>query len=72
MTGTPDGDDRSSARDAGEDAMTRSEEVIRFGARKRPRSRARLKKYVVTDYVVKKVPVRREEVRLEIDEEEGG
>jgi Domain of unknown function (DUF2382) len=33
----------------------------------RPRGRARLKKYVVTDYVEKKVPVKREEVRLEYE-----
>jgi Domain of unknown function (DUF2382)/PRC-barrel domain len=51
------------------DAMTRSEEVVRFGTRKRERGRARLKKYIVTDYVEKKVPVRREEVRLEFDED---
>jgi hypothetical protein len=54
-----------------DDAMTRSEEVVRFGKRRRERGRARLKKYVVTDYVEKKVPVRREEVRLEFDDEEG-
>ena len=51
-----------------QDAMTRSEEVVHFGTRRRERGRARLKKYVVTDYVEKKVPVRREEVRLELDE----
>lgn len=51
------------------DAMTRSEEVVRFGTRRRERGRARLKKYVVTDYVEKKVPVRREEVRLEVDDD---
>jgi hypothetical protein len=51
-------------------AMTRSEEVVRFGTRVRARGRARLKKYIVTDYVEKKVPVRREEVRLEVDEED--
>jgi uncharacterized protein DUF2382/PRC-barrel domain protein len=50
-----------------DDAMTRSEEVVRFGKRTRPRGRARLKKYVVTDYVEKKVPVKREEVRLEYE-----
>jgi uncharacterized protein DUF2382/PRC-barrel domain protein len=55
-----------------DDAMTRSEEVVRFGKRRRERGRARLKKYVVTDYVEKKVPVRREEVRLEFDDEGKG
>jgi hypothetical protein len=48
-----------------DDAMTRSEEEVEIGTRQRVRGRARLKKYVVTDYVEKKVPVRREEVRLE-------
>jgi hypothetical protein len=62
-------DDTSEA--GADDAMTRSEEVVRFGKRRRERGRARLKKYVVTDYVEKKVPVRREEVRLEFDDEEG-
>ena len=61
-----------------DDAMTRSEEEVRFGKRTRERGRARLKKYVVTDYVEKKVPVKREEVRLEFepadehDERDGG
>jgi sporulation protein YlmC with PRC-barrel domain len=50
---------------APDDAMTRSEEELQIGKRRRVRGRARLKKYVVTDYVEKKVPVRREEVRLE-------
>jgi hypothetical protein len=53
-----------------DNAMTRSEEVVRFRTRRRERGRARLKKYVVTDYVEKKVPVRREEVRLEVDDDE--
>jgi hypothetical protein len=54
------------------DAMTRSEEEIRIGTRRRERGRARLKKYVVTDYVEKKIPVRREEVRVEYEPAEGG
>lgn len=53
------------ASGAREDAMTRSEEEVRIGKRTRERGRVRLKKYVVTDYVETKVPVRREEVRLE-------
>jgi hypothetical protein len=48
-------------------AMTRSEEEVRIGKRTRVRGKARLKKYVVTDYVEKRIPVRREEVRLEYD-----
>jgi hypothetical protein len=49
------------------DGMTRSEEVVTFGKRKRERGRVRLKKYVVTDYVETKVPVKREKVRLEFE-----
>jgi stress response protein YsnF len=55
-----------------DDAMTRSEEEVRFGKRTRERERVRLKKYVVTDYVEKKVPVKREEVRLEREPPEEG
>ena len=47
--------------------MTRSEEEIHIGTRRRVRGRARLKKYVVTDYIEKKIPVRREEVRVEYE-----
>ncbi len=47
--------------------MTRSEEEVHISKRRRERGRARLKKYVVTDYVEKKVPVQREEVRLEYE-----
>jgi stress response protein YsnF len=56
-----------------DDAMTRSEEEVHIGKRVRPAERVRLKKYVVTDYVEKKVPVQREEIRLEREppEEEG-
>jgi sporulation protein YlmC with PRC-barrel domain len=62
-------DDAASTRDDAEtdDAMTRSEEEIVVGTRERVRGRARLKKYVVTDYVEKKIPVKREEVRLEFE-----
>jgi hypothetical protein len=47
--------------------MIRSEEEVHIGKRVRERGRARLKKYVVTDYVETKVPVQREEVRIEHD-----
>ena len=47
--------------------MTRSEEEVVVGTRKRVRGRARLKKYVVTEHVQKTVPVRREEVRVEFE-----
>jgi stress response protein YsnF len=48
-----------------DDAMTRSEEEVHIGTRRRPRERIRIKKYVVTDHVEKTIPVKREEVRLE-------
>jgi hypothetical protein len=48
-----------------DDAMTRSEEEVSLRKQQRPRERVRLKKYVVTDYVKKRVPVQREKVRLE-------
>jgi stress response protein YsnF len=47
--------------------MTRSEEEVHIRKRRRERGRARLRKYVVTDYVEKKVPVQREEVRVEYE-----
>jgi hypothetical protein len=50
-----------------DDAMTRSEEEVQISKRPRERGRARLKKYVVTDYVEKKVPVQREEVKVEYE-----
>jgi stress response protein YsnF len=53
------------ADDQTDDAMTRSEEEVHIGKRVRERGRVRLKKYVVTDYVDTKIPVKREEVRLE-------
>lgn len=48
-----------------DDAMTRSEEELRVGKRRRERGRARLRKYVVTEEVQQTVPVQREEVRIE-------
>jgi stress response protein YsnF len=58
--------------EAGDDAMTRSEDEVHIGKRRRERGRARLKKDVVTDYVENKVPVRREEVRLDYEPAEHG
>jgi len=52
-----------------DDAMIRSEEEVTVRKEKRPRERVRLKKYVVTDYVEKTVPVQKEKVRLEYDDE---
>jgi uncharacterized protein DUF2382/PRC-barrel domain protein len=66
----PAGEDESApARESEPDApaMTRSEEEVQISKRPRERGRARLKKYVVTDYVEKKVPVQREEVKLEYE-----
>jgi stress response protein YsnF len=48
--------------------VVRSEEEVRVKpGPMQPRERVRLKKYLVTDYVEQKVPVRREEVRVEHD-----
>jgi uncharacterized protein (TIGR02271 family) len=48
-----------------DDAMTRSEERLRVGTEREQVGRARLRKYVVTEYQQVTVPVRHEEVRLE-------
>jgi uncharacterized protein (TIGR02271 family) len=75
----PDAEDRTAAtygRDTGtvgrdtsgpttDEAMTRSEEELAVGTRRRERGRARLRKYVETETVQQTVPVQREEVRLE-------
>lgn len=50
---------------ATDQAMTRAEEHLRVGKEQREAGRARLRKYVVTDYEEHTVPVRREEVRVE-------
>jgi hypothetical protein len=44
--------------------VVRSEEELQVGVRSR-RRRLRLRKYVVTEYLTRTIPVRREEVRLE-------
>jgi stress response protein YsnF len=57
-----------SVRDDDGVAVVRSEEEVRVrSGPMRPRERVKLKKYVVTDYVEKTVPVQREEVRVEHD-----
>jgi uncharacterized protein (TIGR02271 family) len=48
-----------------DDAMTRSEEELRVGTERRETGRARLRKHVVTEDVQERVPVEREEVRVE-------
>jgi uncharacterized protein (TIGR02271 family) len=57
--------DRSAACASTDGAMTRSEERLRVGTEREQVGRARLRKYVVTEYQQVTVPVRREEVRLE-------
>lgn len=49
----------------GEDALTRSEEELGVTKVSRPRTRVRLRKYIVTEMVTTTVPVRREELRVE-------
>lgn len=47
------------------ETMTRSEEHLRVGTEERETGRARLRKYVTTEYEQQTVPVRREHVRVE-------
>jgi uncharacterized protein (TIGR02271 family) len=47
--------------------MTRSEEELSVGTREVETGRARLRKYVVTEEVTQRVPVQREEVRIEAE-----
>ncbi|MDP8978054.1 MAG: PRC and DUF2382 domain-containing protein [Actinomycetota bacterium] len=56
---------RGGRADPGGAAVTRSEEELRVGTERREAGRARLRKYVETEEVTRKVPVRREQVRLE-------
>ena len=64
-TGLPEGEAGGAPSTATDDAMTRSEEEVAVAKTTQERGRARLKKYVVTEEVDQKVPVQREEVRLE-------
>jgi Domain of unknown function (DUF2382) len=50
--------------DSGGVVVTRAEEELRVGVRTRLR-RLRVRKYVVTEYVTRTIPVRREKVRIE-------
>jgi hypothetical protein len=68
----PSGDARSRKEEAERQGggseggqMTGSEEELQAGTATRPRTRARLKKYVVTEDVDEAVPVKREEVHVE-------
>jgi Domain of unknown function (DUF2382)/PRC-barrel domain len=58
-------DPASAGERTSDDAMTRSEEEVDIRTEPRPRERVRLKKYVVTEHVTKKVPVRREKIAVE-------
>jgi len=49
----------------GDGGMTRSEEQLRVGTERRPATRVRLVKYVITEDVQITVPIRREEIRIE-------
>lgn len=56
---------RTRRPDAGDDAMTRSEEHLRVGKETHESGRVRLRKYVVTEEEQVSVPVSHEEVRIE-------
>ena len=58
------------SRSDGPVEVIRSEEALQVGKRRRAR-RVRLKRYVVTDYVTKTIPMQREEVRLEEEPVDG-
>jgi uncharacterized protein (TIGR02271 family) len=57
------GDD--DARTRSDDAMTRSEEELRVGKTSHEAGRVRLRKWVDTEHVEERVPVTREEARIE-------
>ncbi|MBV8735215.1 MAG: PRC and DUF2382 domain-containing protein [Solirubrobacterales bacterium] len=63
---SPEGSDgRDVSGPTTDEAMTRSEEELRVGKTQQERGRARLRKYVETEYVQTTIPVQREEVRVE-------
>jgi hypothetical protein len=53
--------------EAGAEMIRSEEEVVTGTTAMRPAERVRIRKVVVTENVTKKVPVRREEIRLETD-----
>jgi hypothetical protein len=53
--------------DAGAEMIRSEEEVVTGTTAMRPAERVRIRKVLVTENVTKKVPVRREEIRLETD-----
>lgn len=56
---------QNSSQPNGDTAMVRSEEELVVGTRQRETGRARLRKYIVTEDVEQRIPVSREEVRIE-------
>lgn len=66
---TSEGDDITSPTDlttpASDSAMTRSEERLLVGVRRRATERVRLRKVIVTEEVTQTVELRREELRIE-------
>jgi uncharacterized protein (TIGR02271 family) len=50
-----------------DEAMTRSEEQVQIGTRRREVGRVRLRKYVVAEQVEQTVPVQRETARVEVE-----
>ena len=68
---SPDGDTdvdtvgRDTSGPTTDDAMTRSEEELRVGKTSSERGRVRLKKYVVSENVTERVPLRHEEAHIE-------
>jgi uncharacterized protein (TIGR02271 family) len=64
-TGGRDAVGRDTSGPTTDQAMTRSEEELRVGTTQRERGRARLRKYVTTETQQVRVPVQREEVRVE-------
>jgi uncharacterized protein (TIGR02271 family) len=61
---TASGDVATETRRGTDDAMTRSEEELDVGTRRKEAGRARLRKWVETEQVQMTVPIRREKARL--------
>jgi uncharacterized protein (TIGR02271 family) len=58
---------RAKGHDSGEPWMIRSEERLRIGTEQHETARVRLRKYVVAEEAAVTVPLRREEVRVDIE-----
>jgi PRC-barrel domain/Domain of unknown function (DUF2382) len=64
---SPQGGDTETDASAGAEMIRSEEEVVTGTTAMRPAERVRIRKVLVTENVTKKVPVRREEIRLETD-----